>query len=283
MAKLKLKKAGVLTTIQDLGRPAYASLGVPVSGPMDRVSFLLANHLMRKSPESACLEIYMGNVEMVFGDRCQLVVTGATGKISCGFRSYNANELITVQKWDKLKLSGFSNGQWAYLAINGHFHSQTVMGSQSFYPGITERSRFSSGETVHFHPFEKRIPVLHAKVKSSLFSKSDTIPAFKGPSFSLLPPEQQNRLKTGYFTLSKEQNRMGVHLEEKINHSLKELITTPVYPGTVQLTAAGKLIILMLDAQVTGGYHRILQLPQQSITILSQLRPGENFQFQIKD
>ena len=41
-------------------------------------------------------------------------------------------------------------------------------------------------------------------------------------------------------------------------------------PGTVQLTPQGKLIILMRDAQVTGGYPRIFQLTEQSINILSQ-------------
>ncbi|MDN3690282.1 biotin-dependent carboxyltransferase family protein [Cyclobacterium jeungdonense] len=283
MAKLKLEKAGILTTIQDLGRPAYAALGVPLSGPMDKNSFLLANHLMRKSPADACLEIYMGDLEMVFDSLCQLVVTGASCKICCENKSYHTNELIEVPKGKKLTLSRFRNGQWAYLAINGSFLSQTVMGSQSFYPGITRKSRFSAGEEVLYQASQKNIPPLHAKVKPSILTYSPVLPAFKGPSFSLLSPNQQAKLNTGIFTLSTEQNRMGIHLVEEITHSLKEVITTPVYPGTVQLTSSGKLIVLMLDAQVTGGYHRVLQLPQQSIGTLAQLRPGENFRFQLID
>lgn len=283
MAKVKLEKAGILTTIQDLGRPAYAPLGVPLSGPMDKTSFLLANHLMRKSPTAACLEIYMGNLEMVFDSYCQLVVTGAFGNISCENKSYKTNELIEVPKGKKLTLSHFRNGQWAYLAINGSFLSQTVMGSQSFYPGITNKSRFSAGEEIHYQASHQHILPLHAKVKSSLFTDAPVLPAYKGPSYSMLSPNQQNKLKAATFTLSTEQNRMGIHLVEDINHSLKEVITIPVYPGTVQLTPSGKLIVLMMDAQVTGGYHRVLQLPQQSIGHLSQLRPGENFRFQLID
>ncbi|WP_162415679.1 5-oxoprolinase subunit C family protein [Cyclobacterium roseum] len=283
MAKLRLEKSGILTTIQDLGRPAYSALGVPLSGPMDKQSFLLANHLMRKSPADACLEIYMGNLEMVFDSTCQVVLTGASGEISCGSKSYLTNEIIPVQKAEKLTLSGFKNGQWAYLAINGSFLSENIMGSQSYYPRITEKGRLNSGEEVHYQAAEHSIPLLHAKVKSSVVSNSDPLPAYRGPSFSLLSSDQQHRLKSGTFTLSREQNRMGIHLEEKIAHSLPEMITTPVYPGTVQLTSSGKLIVLMLDAQVTGGYHRLLQLPQRSIGTLSQLRPGEKFRFQLMD
>lgn len=283
MAKLRLEKSGILTSIQDLGRPAYTALGVPLSGPMDKQSFLLANHLMRKSPADACLEIYMGNLEMVFDTTCQVVLTGASGEISCGTKSYLTNEIIPVQKAEKLTLSGFKNGQWAYLAINGSFLSEKIMDSQSFYPGITEKGRLNSGEEVHYQAAENSLPLLHAKVKPNVFTNFNTLPAYKGPSFSLLSPDQQHRLQNGTFTLSREQNRMGIHLEEKIRHSLPEMITTPVYPGTVQITSSGKLIVLMLDAQVTGGYHRVLQLSQRSIGTLSQFRPGENFRFQLMD
>ena len=56
---------------------------------------------------------------------------------------------------------------------------------------------------------------------------------------------------------------MGIQLEERINNEFNELISCPVYSGTVQLTPSGKLIVLMKDAQVTGGYHRILQIKKK--------------------
>jgi allophanate hydrolase subunit 2 len=68
---------------------------------------------------------------------------------------------------------------------------------------------------------------------------------------------------------------MAIQLEELIPNSLPEMATAPVYPGTVQLTSGGKLIILMRDAQVTGGYPRILQFPEDSLPLLSQKKPGQ--------
>ena len=64
--------------------------------------------------------------------------------------------------------------------------------------------------------------------------------------------------------------------------SLNELISCPVYSGTVQLTPSGKLIVLMKDAQVTGGYHRILQ-DQKKVRFskLAQVRPSGKIRFKL--
>ena len=63
---------------------------------------------------------------------------------------------------------------------------------------------------------------------------------------------------------------MGYQLVELIDNNLPSMLTSSVLPGTVQLTPSGKLIILMRDCQVTGGYPRILQLSEASINILAQ-------------
>jgi allophanate hydrolase subunit 2 len=53
------------------------------------------------------------------------------------------------------------------------------------------------------------------------------------------------------------------------------MLTSATLPGTVQLTPAGKLIILMRDGQTTGGYPRVLQLDTKSIALLSQKKFGD--------
>ena len=74
---------------------------------------------------------------------------------------------------------------------------------------------------------------------------------------------------------------MAFQLNEKIDNLLLQLKSSPVLPGTVQLTPSGQLIILMKDAQITGGYPRILQLDKASISILSQKRKGTSIDFLI--
>jgi allophanate hydrolase subunit 2 len=58
-------------------------------------------------------------------------------------------------------------------------------------------------------------------------------------------------------------------------------LTSATLPGTVQLTPSGKLIVLMKDGQTTGGYPRILQLSDKSISILAQKKFGDNASFKL--
>ena len=72
---------------------------------------------------------------------------------------------------------------------------------------------------------------------------------------------------------------MGYKLYEIIENKLPSILTSAVLPGTVQLTPSGKLIILMRDCQVTGGYPRILQVSESSLSKLSQKFTGSKINF----
>lgn len=72
---------------------------------------------------------------------------------------------------------------------------------------------------------------------------------------------------------------MGYILNEKLKNNLTSMYSSGVLPGTVQLTPSGKLIILMSDCQVTGGYQRIFQLTENAINVLSQKTTGEYIYF----
>jgi len=76
---------------------------------------------------------------------------------------------------------------------------------------------------------------------------------------------------------------MAYQLNERIENNLKPIITSLVLPGTVQLTPSGQLIVLMRDCQTTGGYPRVLQLCEKSISILSQKFTGNTIHFEQKE
>jgi antagonist of KipI len=75
---------------------------------------------------------------------------------------------------------------------------------------------------------------------------------------------------------------MAVQLKDLMVNELVSIITSPVIPGTVQLTPNGTLIILMRDCQTTGGYPRILQLEEKSINSVSQLKKNSKLNFKLK-
>ena len=111
--------------------------------------------------------------------------------------------------------------------------------------------------------------------------KSTTIEVYTGPEYNLLNALPKEQFSKTLFTISKENSRMGYRLQEHIENDLGSLLTSAVLPGTVQLTPSGKLIILMRDCQITGGYPRILQLTESSINNLAQKTTGDTFTFKI--
>ena len=103
---------------------------------------------------------------------------------------------------------------------------------------------------------------------------------FKGPEFDLLSIKVKKMLFKNEFTI-RTNSRMGYNLEEKVQIGIKSIISSPVLPGSIQLTPSGKMIILHRDCQTTGGYPRILQLNKSSLNHLSQIKSNEKIKFSL--
>jgi len=106
----------------------------------------------------------------------------------------------------------------------------------------------------------------------------------RGPEFEVLSEAARQHLLEASFTVSNNSNRMGVRLdsEDVLDHSKHSMLSSGVIPGTVQLPPNGFPIVLMRDAQTTGGYPRIAQLTADSIDLLAQKKPGDCIKFAIR-
>ena len=157
-----------------------------------------------------------------------------------------------------------------------------VGNSRSWFPGVTPRSRVVKGDSITYLYEDRYFPPedSHSKIKANWY-KDNVLKVFAGPEWEQLPKLLHNRILSKTFTVSEQINRMAYQLEENIENDLEPILTAPVYPGTIQLTPSGKLIVLMRDAQVTGGYPRILQVDIHSLNILAQKRSGEKIKFSI--
>ncbi|MBT8302888.1 MAG: biotin-dependent carboxyltransferase family protein, partial [Bacteroidia bacterium] len=89
----------------------------------------------------------------------------------------------------------------------------------------------------------------------------------------------QDKLFNQEFTISNTHSRMGYQLNEFLENDLKSILTSHVLPGTVQLTPSGKLLVLMRDAQTTGGYPRVLQLSESAINLMAQKNTNDKISF----
>jgi biotin-dependent carboxylase-like uncharacterized protein len=283
MGDIIFESEGLWTTIQDKGRYGYADQGIPISGPMDQISFELTNRLLRKKSGSACIEIYMGGLKLKFSASCQIGFYGAQSEITIGDKLFLPGQIIPVAEGDTISISPFKKGQWLYLAINGTIECEKVLGSQCFYQNITDKARFSKGNTLKIVPGNTHLPHTRSKLALPQYLDEEKVEVYPGPAFSLLSATDEKRLFGGPFTLSKIQNRMAIQLNELLPNRIPEQLSSPVYPGTVQLTPAGRLLVMMKDAQVTGGYPRILQLTEYSMAVIAQKRPNQPIYFKKKN
>ena len=281
---LKVVKAGFYTTIQDSGRFGYREYGVPVSGAMDSYSFEFANMLLGNRKGDAVLEITMVGGTFQFLKPTLIVVSGATMKLELNNHSIEQNKIIEIKENDILKFKKPTKGFRAYLAIRGGFKSKQVLGSRSQYQPVTEGNKVNSGDLIAYDDYNKDFIEQNAIVKyddAQLFS--NIVEAFPGPEFHRLTAAQKSNLINKPFQVSKYNNRMAYQLIPLVNNKLDTIITSPVMPGTVQLTPNGNLIVLMRDCQTTGGYPRVLQLTERAINTIAQKKVGDSFTIRLKE
>ena len=283
MTEAEILRPGLFSCIQDMGRRGLREFGVPKSGSMDSASARLANVLLRNSSSAALLEITQTGPKMAFLGPTQIAICGAIMEPAINGSKIRNNRVYKLHEGDVLSFGKMQEGCRAYLGIKNGFKTPKILGSRSWYGGISPYARLEKSMKLKYKPFEAEEIGVHAAVKpdDSIFSKE--IVAFAGPEYEQLSSNEKERLQKGHFSAGMDNNRMGIQLQEQFQNSLNPILTGPVLPGTVQLTPSGKLIVLMRDGQTTGGYPRVLQLSEAGINALAQKVPGEQFKFLIKN
>ncbi|MGV6832139.1 MAG: 5-oxoprolinase subunit C family protein [bacterium] len=276
---IKVLSAGVLSTIQDLGRFEWRHLGVPISGVMDSYAAKLGNQCLDNDLNDAVLEFTLLGPKLQFEISTQICITGADFKAKLNQQVVTRNKPIVITKGDVLSFGSAEKGARGYLAVAKGFKTEFVLNSRSMYDNITQNTKLNKDDMLLAEQYTEPFTAINAQVKPMHY-ESNVLTVFKGPEFEFLNQEQQQLLLNKSFSVSNTNNRMAYQLNEPILNELPSIITSPVLPGTVQLTPSGTLIILMRDCQTTGGYPRVLQLSEQAINLLAQKKSGDMITFE---
>lgn len=277
---IEVLKSGLCTSIQDSGRVGFGNFGVPISGAVDKYAAAFANMLLGNSGKEAVMEItHLGPV-LKFHENTIAAISGLNADILLNGKKIPINESLQIETGAVLSIERVLEGNWIYLSVFGGFQSEITMDSRSMFDGITSQAKIKKGDFLKIEKFSGTKPEHYSMVR---FQKrtylSNQIKVFPGPEFSLLSKNNKNELFQKQFTILPDSSRMAYLLEEKVENKLQSILTGPVLPGTVELTPGGKLIVLMRDAPVTGGYPRVLQVCEKSLDVLAQKKTGEKIQF----
>ena len=274
---IKVIQPGLFTTIQDGGRHGYRNIGIPTSGFMDQESAWAANNIVDNDREESLIEITLKGPTLLFNNNCTISITGGDFNPLINGMPIKMYESINVKLGDTLKINNTKNGARCYLAISGGIDVKSIFGSKSFLSNITESYYLRKGDEIKISDNSNNKILKKNKLKFKLNRSMDV---FKGPEFDLLSIKVKNILFENEFTI-RSNSRMAYNLDEKAQIGIKSIISSPVMPGSVQLTPSGKIIILHRDCQTIGGYPRILQLDTNSLNNLSQLKSNDKIKFSL--
>jgi len=280
---------GLLTTVQDLGRPGYQRLGIPPSGPLDRAAFVLANRLVGNADGAAGLELTLKGPRLEVRRACLVAVTGGDMGVTVNGQAAPAWTAVRVGPGDVLAFRMVGAGCRAYLAVAGGLDVPLALGSRATYLrgrlGGLEGRPLQKGDALAVGPPAAAGDRLAGRTVPP--SRRPAYPAdvecrvILGPQDDRFTPEGIAAFLAGPYEVTPQADRMGYRLSgPRIAHARGHDIVSDGIPlGGIQVPGEGQPIVLLVDRQTTGGYTKIATVIGVDIGRIGQTKPGHRVRF----
>lgn len=280
---LRVVEPGLLATIQDLGRPGKAALGVAPSGALDRGALRAANRLVGNAEGAAAIEVTMGGFRAVAAADLWFAVTGAWGPVTLDGKPIDPYEAHAWRRGAEVHLDWFGHGARAYIAVRGGFDVREVVGSRStdLLAGLGPAPiRAGDALAVRGVPAGP-IPVAEAWPWTAPHDDEFEVELAPGPRGDWFAASAHEALFAQAWTVTAHADRVGLRLDgpELVRTRGGELPSEGMVPGALQVPPTGRPTILLADGPVTGGYPVIAVATDASLDALAQARPGSRIRF----
>lgn len=293
---LEVLDPGLIAAIQDGGRLDHPDLGVPRSGACDPWSLAVANILIGAIPTAPAIEVTIGGAAFRAAEPCVVGLAGASlgaRVVGATTRTVAAGSTVALAAGDQLELPGGGEGARAYLSLPGGLAVPSVLGSASTLAsaglgGIDGRT-LRAGDLV-------RAAAGRAAMRAAAPGRAwphladdpaeragQPLRVLAGPDLTTTGPGALDSLAARSWIVSPQSDRMGLRLDGEpiVMDRRGELLTHGVVPGAVQLLPSGQPVVLLADAQPTGGYPVVAVVITADLPRLGQLRPGDSVGFEI--
>ncbi|MES2564015.1 MAG: biotin-dependent carboxyltransferase family protein [Pseudomonadota bacterium] len=290
MTSIVIRKPGICSTLQDLGRTGYRACGVPASGALDPVALMLANALIGNAPNCAGIEmLYNGVTFEVSGDAVRIALCGTeatlTSRATVRPRTLPPWESVTVHHGETVRVHTIYDTAAAYLVIEGGFEVAPVLGSVSTHlksalggwHGRTLRAgdvlpvQFDAPsarwERRYGHPLN-----LHAPT---------TLRVILGPHDSRFEDASIAAFLSSEYGVSTQSDRSGLRLEGEVLKHIDgyDLNSEGITAGSIQVPGTGLPVILIGDHPTVGGYPKIATVISADLAAAGRLRIGSRVRF----
>jgi antagonist of KipI len=293
MGEVTVRRAGPLTTVQDLGRARRRREGVSLGGALDPFAARVANLLVGNPEGAALLEITLGGSRLRFDDDRRVAWCGGAFPARIAKEEFPAGRPGFVRQGEELEFNSTERGGRAWIAIEGGIDVPLVLGSRSTdlrsaFGGLEGRAlrdgdQISLGDVTRGKTDGPRLAAWSAPVEWTQTSmRAPVLRVLRGSEWDEFVREAQTGLLKQVFTVSEKADRMGARLEGvALNRTNRwELPSEAVAPGTVQVAHDGQPIVLLGDCQTIGGYPKIAHVITVDLPRAAQLRPNDTVRFQ---
>jgi biotin-dependent carboxylase-like uncharacterized protein len=296
---IKVLKQGLATTVQDLGRPGYYNIGIPLSGGMDRHALAAANLLVGNDEGAAVLEAVFMGPELEFTDDAVVAITGAELPPKLDGVPRETWSSFKVKRGQTLSFDFLKQGARAYIAVSGGIDVPVVLGSRSTYAlgalGGFKGRKIEAGD-------ELPVGTSAAAIKEGRTVAKDLhgLPGGTLTELRVMPGLYWHRITEsagqGFFSdtwkVAPEADRIGYRFKggKPLDFVPREPpfgagsdpsnITDACYPyGSIQVPGGTEPIVLHRDAVSGGGYFMVGTVISADMDLIGQLQPNTQVRF----
>lgn len=280
---LRIIDAGVLSTVQDLGRSGYAHLGVTSSGAADRASLTLANRLVGNAEGAAAVENTCGGLTFELTAGRHVSVTGAPLAVTVDAVPVTEPSRFYACAGQRIQLGRPTHGLHAYLAVAGGVDSARVLGSASrdSLSGLGPAALRRDQDLILGMPCTARYSDVPLELIPQRVPRGHTEIAFRwGPRDALFSPADRAQFTRANWTVSSQTDRVGARLNgPALSIGEVHLPSEGMMRGAVQVPPSGEPIVFLADHPVTGGYPVIGVVTDDAVALVAQASPGTTLRF----
>lgn len=285
-AGLEVVRAGLLTTVQDLGRPGLAHLGVPRSGAADDASHRLANALVGNRASAATLESTLTGVSLRALERVIVAVSGASCPVFVGGVPAPWGAPVRLAPGQVLDVGDATAGLRSYVAVRGGFDVPPVLGSRSrdVLSGLGPAPLMDGVTLAVGHDVCADVRFGAPRAEPPPTPEVIVLPVVLGPRADWLTPGALRALAESTFTVDERSNRVGLRLAgPPLERSRTgELASEGMVLGAVQVPSDGQPVVFLADHPTTGGYPVVGVVVAESVGAAAQARPGASVRFEVR-
>ncbi|HEV7179787.1 MAG TPA: biotin-dependent carboxyltransferase family protein [Candidatus Baltobacteraceae bacterium] len=285
MRELIVVRAGLQSTVQDGGRFGHRDSGVAVAGALDAVAYAVANRLAGNDDNAAAIEITAGNAAFQFLQPTRFAVAGAECDARIDDEPVAAWSAHAAPGGATLALHFPRSGMRTVLAVEGGIDVPVILGSRS-----TDLAAAFGGFEGRALRNGDRLAIGRASDAPALRGRCappsgdmHMVRAVPGSEYERFTSEARERFFQSEWYVTPQSNRMGYRLSGPVlDFEVDDaglMLSHAVFPGVVQVPPSGEPIVLLSDAQTTGGYAKIAVAIEADLWKLAQAPLGSTIRF----